>query len=101
METFNQQRSGGRGEEDSAYYTTRMLEALGKSISSPVVPSCILCRQVAAAFLSPVAAAKGLRGHQPCETALGKGKSLPVLSALPQLSKGPLSQSPASVFVSM
>jgi len=42
---------------DSAYYTTGMLEVLGKSISARVFPSCILCRQVAAALLSPFAAA--------------------------------------------
>lgn len=49
---------------------------------------------MSAALLSPFATAQGLLGHQPCKAALGKG--LCILSAQPQLRKGPLSQSSAS-----
>lgn len=76
--------------------TTRALELLGKSISAPVVPSCILCRHVAAALSCLFAKAQILLGGQPCGAVLGKGKALWILSAQPQLGKGPLSQSPAS-----
>lgn len=80
----------------SACCTMRALELLGKSISAPSPPSCTLYRHVAAASPCPFAAAKGLLGGQPCGTALGKGKALWILSAQPQLGKGPLSRSPAS-----
>uniref|UniRef100_A0A8C0BFP1 Papilin, proteoglycan like sulfated glycoprotein n=1 Tax=Buteo japonicus TaxID=224669 RepID=A0A8C0BFP1_9AVES len=65
------------------------------SASGPQGEGC-LNRHVAAALSCLFAKAQVLLGGQPCGAALGKGEALWILSAQPQLGKGPLSQSPAS-----
>lgn len=60
------------------------------------VPSCTLCRHIAAAGPCHPAAAQRLLSGFPCGAALGKGKTLWILSAEPQLDKAPCTQRPAS-----